>query len=71
VVQSLHIEVMPPVFISTGSPREKVYAWMSLMASDDPVNSVHPVQPGYSFSAAPGFNTIWIIKIQIFSKKKS
>jgi hypothetical protein len=23
---------MPPVFISTGSPRAQVYAWMSLMA---------------------------------------
>lgn len=31
-VQSLHIEAMPPVFISTGSPRAQVYAWMSLMA---------------------------------------
>jgi hypothetical protein len=30
-VQSLHTEAMPPVFISTGSPREKEYAWMSLM----------------------------------------
>jgi hypothetical protein len=42
-VQSLHTEPMPPIFISIGSPREKVYAWMSLMASVDPVNPVHPV----------------------------
>jgi len=31
-VQSLHTEAMPLVLISTGSAREKVYAWMSLMA---------------------------------------
>jgi hypothetical protein len=30
-VHSLHTEAMPPFFISTGSLRAKVYAWMTLM----------------------------------------
>jgi hypothetical protein len=29
-VQSLHTDAMPPVFISTGSPRAQVYAWMRI-----------------------------------------
>jgi hypothetical protein len=35
-VHSLQTDAMPPVFISTGSPRAKVYAWMSLMALAHP-----------------------------------